>query len=114
MTKPEIIQKTPMNMVELKHHLSVIKKRDGELTFRGTKTEDYLKGFAKLSNKDADELVQKLRDLNLSRLKEELIHKIVDLIPKTEAELKVITQGQTITIGTEDLSKIIGVVKSYL
>ncbi len=113
MSKPEIIEKTPINMVELKKELKAIKKRDGELTFRGNKTEEYLNDFAELSQKDADELVKKLRNLNIARLKEGFIQKIVDLIPGSVPELKVILQGYTLSVSAEDMAKIVKVVKEY-
>ncbi|MBC8494768.1 hypothetical protein H8D36_01310 [archaeon] len=114
MSKPEILEKAPINMIELKQELKIIKKRDGELTFRGNKTEEYLNEFAKLSKKDSDELIGKLRKLNITRLKEEVTHKIVDLQPASIAELKVILQGHTLSMSNEDMGKIIKVVKEYI
>lgn len=114
MSKLEIIKKTPINIVEVRQELKRIKKRDEELTFRGNKTEEYLNEFAKLSVKDTTELVEKLRKLNITRLKEEFIHKIIDLMPATVAELKVILQGYTLSVSKDDMEKIIKVVKPYI
>ncbi|MFH1770262.1 MAG: hypothetical protein ABH828_01770 [archaeon] len=114
MTKPEVIEKNPMNIVEVRQELKRIKKRDEELTFRGNKTEEYLNEFAKLSAKDATELVEKLRKLGITRLKEEFIHKIIDLMPATVAELKVILQGYTLSVSKDDMEKIIKIVKPYI
>ncbi|NQU98489.1 hypothetical protein HQ533_03405 [Candidatus Woesearchaeota archaeon] len=114
MSKPEIVGKVPINVVELRQELKAIKKRDEELTFRGNKTEEYLNDFAKMSKKDADEMVNKLRKLNITRLKEEFIQKIVDLMPASVAELKVILQGYTLSVKNEDMTKIIKVVQEYL
>lgn len=114
MAKPEIIERTPMNIVEVRQELKRIKKRDEELTFRGNKTEEYLNEFAKLPVKDATELVGKLRKLNITRLKEEFIHKIIDLMPATVEELKVILQGYTLSVNKDDMEKIIKVVKPYI
>ena len=113
MTNPEIIEKVPTNIVEMRNELSKIKKRDGELTFRGNKTEEYLNDFAKLSKKSADELIGKLRKLNITRLKEEFIHKVVDLMPTSVDELKVVLQGYTLSINNEDMNKIVKVVKEF-
>jgi len=114
MSKPEVLEKIPMNIVELKYELAIIRKRDGDLTFRGTKTEEYINDFAKLSHKDALDLVKKLQGLNITRLKDNLIHKIVDLMPASVAELKVILQGYTLTVSNADMQKIMGVVKEYV
>ena len=114
MSKLEIIEKTPINIIELKQKLKSIKKRDGELTFRGKKTEEYLNDFARLPKKSADELIGKLRKLKITRLKEEFIQKkIVDLMPTSAAELKVVLQGYTLSVSNEDMKKIIKVVKDY-
>ncbi|MBU0471962.1 MAG: hypothetical protein KKF89_03265 [Nanoarchaeota archaeon] len=114
MSKPEIIEKTPITIVNLKTELKNIHKRDGELTFRGNKTEEYLNDFVKLSKKDADELTVKLNKLDLARLKPQFITKVVDLMPTTVNELKVILQGYTLSIKTEDMNKIVKVVKEYV
>ncbi|MBU1201853.1 MAG: hypothetical protein KJ583_05685 [Nanoarchaeota archaeon] len=113
MSKPEVLEKLPINIVELKHELAAIRKRDGDLTFRGNKTEEYLNDFAKLSHKDALELIKKLQGLNITRLKDNFIHKIVDLLPSSIAELKVILQGYTLTVSNADMQKIMVVVKEY-
>ena len=44
MTKPEVIEKSSMSMAALREELAKIKKRDGELSFRGNKTEEYVPG----------------------------------------------------------------------
>jgi len=113
MHKPEIIEKVPTNIVELKNELGKIRKRDGDLTFRGNKTEEYLNDFGKLSKKSADEMVDKLKGLKITRLKDEFIHKVVDLMPSSEAELKVILQGYTLSVSNEDIKKIMSVVKEF-
>jgi|FLOH01.1.fsa_nt_gi DNA-directed RNA polymerase subunit F len=113
MAQIEIIEKTPMNLVELKTELKKIQKRDGELTFRGGKTEEYLNDFASMPKKSADELVEKLKGLNIARLKDEFIHKIVDFLPDTAAELKIILQGYTLSLNNDDLAKIVKIVKDY-
>lgn len=113
MQHPEIVEKAPTNIVELKSELKAIKKRDGDLTFRGNKTEEYLNDFAKLSKKSAEEMIGKLRKLGITRLKEEFIHKIVDIMPNSVAELKVILQGYTLSVNNEDMNKIIKVVQEY-
>ena len=114
MSKPEILEKVPMNIVALKSELAAIKIRDGELTFRGNKSEEYLNDFARLSKKDALELEKKLNDLEIARLKNNFVQKIIDLLPASLAELKVVLQGSTLTVSNADQEKIMVVVKEYL
>ena len=56
MTQPIMIEEKPISMSEAKHMLDVIKKRDSELGFRATKTEEYLTEFAPMPAKKAEEL----------------------------------------------------------
>ena len=100
----EIMSETPINMAQLKEELAKIKKRDKELNFRATKTEEYLNQFVTLKN--PNELVEKLTKLDIPRLKENHINKIVDTLPATVKDLKVILHG--------NLKKIADTVNSFI
>jgi len=113
MTKPELIKETPITIVELKEYLKTIKKRDEELNFRAGKTEDYLNHFVTIKPKEAKELVKKLKELDIPRLKEEHIAKIIDLLPDHPEEVKSTLQGYTITVTKENLKKISDVVSEF-
>ena len=71
----EIMSETPVTMAKLSEELEKIKKRDKELNFRAAKTEEYLNQFVKA--KKADELVEKINKLNIPRLREQQITKIM-------------------------------------
>ncbi|MBW3019966.1 hypothetical protein KY334_01610 [Candidatus Woesearchaeota archaeon] len=112
--KPKIIEEKPMSMVEVKSELQKIKKRDEELNFRANKTEEYFNSFMTLSAKDGAELKEKLTALDVPRLKEQHIIKIIDTLPTSEDELKMILQGYTITINKENADKIVKSVSEYV
>ena len=105
--KPEVLSERPITMSEMKEEIEKIKKRDSELNFRATKTEEYLQQFDIISTKKAEELVKAIKTLKVPRLKEEYIVKIIDLFPKTVDELKSILSGYTLTITQENLKKIL-------
>ena len=105
--KPEVLNERPITMAEMKEEIEKIKKRDSELNFRATKTEEYLRQFEILSTKKAEELMKKIKALKVPRLKEEYIVKIIDLSPKTAEELKSILSGYMLTITQENLKKIV-------
>jgi len=111
---PKIISEEPINIVELREEIKKIKKRDTELGFRTNKTNEYLNDFVTLKSDEAKKLYQEIEKLNIPRLKEMHIHKIIDLTPSTLEELKVILQEYTITINKEGIQKIIDTVKKYL
>lgn len=114
MSKPELLEKKPVSLTEMKKELETAQKRDGELGFRGNKTLEYVQQFVRLTRKAHDELKTKLGELKVPRLKAEHITKIVDILPSSVAELDVILQGYTITITKENKSKIVNQVKEFL
>jgi DNA-directed RNA polymerase subunit F len=113
MTKPKIISETPISMAEAKSEIEKVKKRDSELNFRSTRTEEYLNVFAKLSKSKADELKEKLEKLKIPRLGQEHIIKVIDILPQTGDELKVVLQGYPLTITKENMQKIVNAVKEF-
>ena len=110
--KPQILSETPLSMSELKEELDKTIKK-GEPNMRVTKTHEYLEQFSLLSKKDADELKSKIDDLKIPRLKEEQIIKIIDILPETIDELKVVLQSYTLTVTQENMKKIIEKIKEY-
>lgn len=92
-------------MTELKKELEKVKKRDKELNFRATKTEEYLNQV--INDKNADQLFDKIVKLNIPRLREQHIKKIIDILPTTVKDLKVVLQGYTLTINNENAKKVV-------
>jgi DNA-directed RNA polymerase subunit F len=110
MSDPKVFEKTPINISILKDELNKIKKRDEELSFRGGKTEEYINEFSVLPVKKANELFEKINSLEIPRFKDEYIHKVIDLLPTSVDELKVILQGSTATVTNDNLKKIVDAV----
>ena len=112
MADVQIISETSMSIYQLKKELERIKKRDNELNFRANKTDEYLSQVATLKN--ADELFEKIMKLNIPRLKEQHVHKIIDIAPTTVNELKAILQAYPITINNESMKKIVDTINEFL
>lgn len=110
----KLISETPITMAELKEDLKKIKERDKELNFRANKTEEYLNMFSTLDADKARELSDKIKKLDIPRLKDEHITKIVDLLPVSAEEVKSILQGYTVTVNNDNLKKIAETVADYL
>ncbi|MBU0614474.1 MAG: hypothetical protein KJ601_00095 [Nanoarchaeota archaeon] len=104
----KIISEKPVTMAYVRKELENIKKRDKELSFRSGKTEEYLNQFA---DKNSKELQDKLTNLDIPRLKEEHIVKIVDIRPINEKDLKGILSNYPMTITNDNLKKIIQAIK---
>jgi DNA-directed RNA polymerase subunit F len=113
-TKPVIIEEREVPMYEIKHELARIKKRDEEPNFRVQKTDEYINTFVQLSHKEGEELVEKIRKLNVPRLADKHIFKIVDILPTTVEDVKMILQGYNVTISNENFKKIVDTVSEYV
>ncbi len=107
----EIISETAISASQLKEELAKIKKRDKELNFRAAKTEEHLEHIG--VPKNTEPLFDKINKLNISRLKEQHIHKIIDLMPATVKDLKVVLQGYTISVSNENMKKIADAVNDF-
>ena len=90
MPNPKIIEETPINLANLKSIFIKLKKRDEELNYRLSKMQEFFEAVPVLKKKEADELFTKLKDLEIPRLKDNMIQKIINLQPKTLEELKII------------------------
>jgi len=111
MTDLKVLNEKPLTMAELKEKLEEIKKRDIEISERTQKTLNYLNKFVLLKEKEALKLKEALLNLNISRLKEKHIIKIIDLMPKDIESLKLIFASENITIKQEDLQRILEILK---
>ncbi len=110
MTKPQIIKEMPITMSELAKEIKNIKKRDNELNFRAGKTEDYLNQIG-IDSKKSKKLYDKLTTLNIPRLKDIHIIKIVDLMPDDAEDVKAVLSGYTLTVSQDNMKKIAAAVK---
>ena len=113
MSTIQVIEKKSMSMSALKAELEDIKKRDGELSFRGQKTEEHLNEFHLVKPKHAEELFKKIDGLGIPRLKDAHINKVVDMMPKSVPELKVVLQGYAVPVTNDNLKKIVDLVAEF-
>ncbi|MBR9676133.1 hypothetical protein GOV05_03935 [Candidatus Woesearchaeota archaeon] len=112
---PEIISEEPISMFEVKKRLESIKKSSGELNFRAQKTLDYLNQNTIIKEKKkVEEVYKKVEGLEIPRLKDSHIIKIVDTMPQSVEELKGILSAYTVSVTNENLKKIIGVLDDYV
>ncbi|MBN2458320.1 hypothetical protein JXB31_04285 [Candidatus Woesearchaeota archaeon] len=113
-TKPEILEETEIPMFEIKKDIAKIKKRDTELNFRTQKTEEYLNTFITLKDSELKSLLDELKGLDIPRLKDLHIYKIVDTLPVSVDDVKLILQGYTLTVSQDNMKKIAETVKKHL
>lgn len=111
MAEVQKLSEVPINSHELKQEISRIKERDKELDFRAGKTDEYLSQI--FTPEKAEQLHQKIMALEIPRLKDAQVHKIIDVMPATIRDLKVVLQGYTITVSNEGMKKIVDIIKDF-
>ncbi|MBI2140700.1 hypothetical protein HYU14_07295 [Candidatus Woesearchaeota archaeon] len=110
MTATKIVSERPIDLTELRDELEIIQKRDKELSFRSSKTLEYINNFsAKQSRKT---IIKKLEELNLPRVRDIHLMKIADFMPATVEELKAVLQGYPITVSADNMKKIVEVIQA--
>lgn len=110
---PEVVEKSPMNLAEVREELAEIRKRDGDLDIRGNKTEEYAKAFSSLSKKDADDLFEKIEKIAIPRFKEVHIQKVIDMLPANVGQLKLVLQGYSVSVSAENMKKLVDIVAPF-
>jgi DNA-directed RNA polymerase subunit F len=113
MPEIKIIEEKPISMAELKEELKEIKKRDSELSFRTAKVAEQVDLLKILKPKDAEEMFEKIQKLNIPRLKDAQIYKIIDLLPTNMIELKNLVQSYSLSVTNDNLDKILEIVADY-
>lgn len=112
--EPKTISQEPVTLAELKEEVARIKEREKEPSIRITRMEDYLNSFVEFTPAEGKALQAAITKLAINRLKEEHICKIVDLLPKSVNELKVIMQGYAVSLTNDASSKIVEAVNEFL
>ena len=108
------LTETPICIAEVKEHLTAIKDKEGELNYRAGRAFEYLEQFSKLSVKDAKALMKAITELNVPRLKEQHIVKLVDVLPTTAKDVKTVLQGYAVTVTNENLDKVAAAISEYV
>lgn len=109
MSEFQVLEENPLCLSQLKKSLKDL-QTEATLNFRAEKTNAYLEAFALYSDKEAAELIKKIQALNIPRLKERHIVKVIDVMPKDVDSLRLLLSTETLTIKDEDLKKILDVI----
>jgi len=97
-----IINKEPLSMAEAFYYVK--EDETGETDLVG-----FIKKFVKIKKGLAEELRKKLGALQLMKVKEEHITKIIDLMPETKEDLNKIFVG--VSLDEDEIQKIINTIK---
>ena len=100
-----IITRKPLSMAEV---LKYVKKEESEET-EGTDIIGFIKKFAKIKKERAEAIQKKISELELIKLKDEHITKIIDLMPESADELNKIFVD--VNLDDEEVQKILNTIK---
>lgn len=114
MPNPQFIEEKSLCMVDIKETLTDIEKRDSQLNYLSNKVKEYLDLFITLSPKKKEELHTKLTELNLTRLREDHITKILDFLPRTVNDLKIVLQAYPLSMPKKDQESIVQVIQEVV
>ena len=114
MTNPEFVEENTVCLTDVKEIIDKVEKRDKELNYRSNKAKEFLESFPVLSKAKREELKKKLVGLDLTRLKEEYINKIIDYPPQDVNDLKVVLLAYPLSLPKKDQDSIIGAVKDFI
>ena len=102
----------PVSLSEVKNILKKIEKERKELLYEQKIALEHANKFAKLPAKKTEELIKELSELKF--IEEIHYYKIADLLPSTEDDLKTIFAKERITLGENEIKKILEIVKKYI
>lgn len=106
----KIIKKIPISLGEIKEIIG--QKQEGE----GKKIEmlrEYINKFSKLNSVEAKKLREELRALNIAKLDEEHLVKIIDLLPIDADDIRKIFYGSPISLNQNEIQKILEIIAKY-
>ncbi len=106
----EILEQKPMMLVEVNEKLNSIRSDKKGLNFRAEKVHSYVHEFATLKKKEAQELYEKLKALNMIKLRERHIVKIIDIMPRDSESLKMLFAGEATSLKQDELKRILDVI----
>ena len=100
-----ILESKPITMVEVKE---ILKNYETE---KAKATSLMIKKFVKLSEDEAKKLFLEIKKLNIEKLNDGDIIKIINFLPDDAESLRKIFTGSDVALDQDEISKIINIIK---
>ena len=101
----------PVTLAEVKNILKKISKDRKDMLYEQKIALEHANKFAKLPVKRTEDMIKDLRKLEF--MTELYAYKIADLVPQNEDDVKTIFAKERITLGENDIKKILEIVGKY-
>ncbi len=105
----KLIEEKPVTLVEAKKILEKLEKERGELGYEQKVTLDFMKAYVQLSQKSVLEAKKELRE-KIPELKEHHIVAILNILPETEEDVKIIFSKERIGLDEAKIKQILEIV----
>lgn len=109
-TNYEILSKEEVSLSEA---LDIVNKKETELTYREEKAQDYLKKNTKLSYEEFTKAKEAILALDIPRIEEIHIIKILNIMPTTGTELRAIVSHDGLVLVDETAKKLLDSLKQF-
>ena len=100
----------PVSMPQAKD-IMVKREKEGELNYEQKVALEHLKKFTKMKSSEAKKMEEELS--NLLRMSPETIMQIINIMPKTPDEVRLVFAREKFSLKDEEIKKIIGIVEKY-
>ena len=106
----KVIESKPVGMPEAKKIMTSHEK-DKELSYEQKLAAEHLNKFTKLSYEDSEKFLEEVSQV--LRMSPETMTKILDLLPQTPDELRMIFAREKFSLKEDEIQKILGITKKY-
>jgi len=106
-----VIDTKPVSMAEAKNVMASIEK-DKELSYEQKLALEHLNKFTALDASEAKKLLEEIS--GVLRMSEETKIQILNLLPKTPDELRMIFTRENFSLKDNEIKKILEIIKKYL
>ena len=106
----DIKDKRPVSIPEARTILSK-RAKEKELTYEQKLAAEHLKKFSKMSEKDAAKFLEELAEV--LRMSDETKIQILNILPQTPDELRMIFSREKFSLKEEEIKKILEIIKKY-
>lgn len=89
------------------------KAKSDELTYREEKTLEHLKKVSQIDFQNTQKLIEEITALEIPRLGNEQIIKIIEIMPKSGTELRAIVSNTGIVLVDDNAKKILDTISKY-
>jgi len=105
-----VIDEEPISIAEAKNIMNK-RKNEGDLSYEQNITYEYLKKMSTLSPSKVKNIRKDLQEIEI--LKPKHIAKIIDILPDTDDEVKLLFEKEMTNLKKDEIKKIVEIVKKY-